>query len=534
MIKVLIADDEPEFRQYLADLTDWDALGFQICGQARNGMEALEMAASHAPDIALLDINMPVLDGLAVAEQLKSANEHMRIALVTGYGEFEYARKAIKLGVEDYVLKPFNKDELLGAMLKFKAMINKLREEAAQAKDELHFTRERWLNALLTEEFDAQEPDFVRFFEQRGIQAGSGPFVVATVEIDNMYQLWGKSKDIALWKFAVANVLTEIVGAGGPLLVFNGPEGRIVAIHCGQGPEVEVEEEAADGAEQEDYRKVCDYVKKYFRFTVTVGLSRTVARLPDIRGAYSETVIALQNKLSFGSGGIIRYEALNESGRGTGFNSMKWNEELLSALRRNDAAEAEAALARIAAHIGTNKLPFDFAYAILMSVVSLGLSHITEMGGDVEQVLGANFRPYQQLRKMTSLEESFVWLGQIFGKTIDYHRSQRVSRPLQIARDVKEHIEGRYADGDLSVENIARHFHLDASYIRRVFVKEFGLNVAEYLTQVRMNQAKLLLETTEMKLQEVSERVGYGDAGYFSKAFKKHFGMLPSECKGRP
>jgi len=523
MLKVLIADDEPEFRAYLSQLVAWHEYGFEICGQARNGEEALELAGRLHPHIALLDINMPFLDGIHVAERLKAENTDIMIALVTGYGEFEYARKAIKIGVEDYILKPFKKDEMLSTMLKFKYILQKKHEDAAWAKDDSFYARERLLNALLEEEFAANEEEFVRYFERQGTMLNDQCYAVASIEIDNLYQLWTKHKEISLWKFAVANVIEDILPAIGRSWIFNGPEGRIVCIQrfdCG---------EEAVPYDASCYEMLCKYAANYFRFTVTVGVSRQVRCLSDIRQAYLETAIALQNKLVLGHGKVIEYSKLMETNRDIEFYPMKLNEDILSALRRYELAEADRALRLIQTHIHNRQLPLDFTYAIMMSLVSMCLSHITEMGGNIETILGEDFRPYQQIKKITSLDELFQWLFRLFSQTISYYREQKVSRIQKIARDVQEYIEVNYGNDKLSVENIARHFHLDPSYIRKAFAKEFSMNVAEFITQARMKQAKLLMDTTIMKMQELSERVGYSDAGYFSKVFKKYNGILPSD-----
>ncbi|RKP57330.1 response regulator [Cohnella endophytica] len=523
MIKVLIADDEPVFRDYLYHLVDWGEHGFEICGQARNGEEALELADSLRPQIALLDINMPIMDGIRVAEQLKMKYPEMMIALVTGYGEFEYARKAIRLGVEDYVLKPFKKEEMLSTLLKFKFILQKKQEETARAKDDSFYAQERLLNALLEGEFEAKEEEFVRHFQGQGTLLNEQYYSVASIDIDHLYQLWTKHREISLWKFAVANVMGDILQDKSDKWIFNGPEGRIVCIQRFN---------RADEAEEFDhssYATLCDYVAKYFRFTVSVGVSRIVHRLAEIRDAYSESAIALQNKLILGNGRVIEYGAIMESNKGSGFYPMILNEQLLSALRRHEHDEAHQALYRMKAHIQSHQLPVDFTYAIIMSVVSMCLSYITEMGGNIETILGDDFRPYQQIKKIASLDESFQWLSQLFGQTISHYREQKVSRVQKIARNVQEFIEEHYVDSELSVENIAKHLHLDSSYIRKVFSKEFNMNIAEFITQVRMKQAKLLMDTDNMKMQELSERVGYSDAGYFSKVFKKYCGILPSE-----
>ncbi|OCT15496.1 hypothetical protein A8709_15585 [Paenibacillus pectinilyticus] len=527
MIKVLIADDEPEFRQYMVELVDWASYGFEICGQARTGVEAVELAALTIPQIALLDINMPAMDGIAAAEIMKAQNSDICIALVTGYSEFEYARRAIKLGVEDYVLKPFRKDELLAAMLKFKLMIQKKEEDATQAKDDAFFAKERLLNALITDGFETMEEEFLRFFHKLGVSVDAEYYVVASIEIDQLFQKWLKPHDISLWRFAVSNVLGDLDAPSAKHLIFNGPEGRIISIHCLDS------QEEVDALNLHAYQLLIDYAKKYFRFSVTIGISSPAGHLREIRNAYFETAIALQNKLTSGVGKLIEYRHLNETGKGFGYYPLKLNEQVLSALRRNELDEVNGALLQIKAFISTNPTSVDLTYAMIMNLISLCLSHITELGGDIVAILGEDFKPFQHIKKVTSLDESFTWISLIFTKTIQHYSVQKMSRMGKIVKDAQSYIEENYADADLGVEQIAQHFHLDSSYIRKAFAKELTINVTEYMTQFRMKQAKQLMDTVDMKLQELSERVGYTDAGYFSKVFKKHFGLSPSEYLGR-
>ena len=113
MYKVVIADDEAVFRKYLRGVVDWEAEGFEYCGEAKNGMEAWELVQREQPHLALIDINMPYMNGMDLAQKLKEFNPDMVVILVTGHSEFEYARKAIKIGIEDYILKPFDEEEHL-------------------------------------------------------------------------------------------------------------------------------------------------------------------------------------------------------------------------------------------------------------------------------------------------------------------------------------------------------------------------------------------------------------------------------------
>ena len=118
MIKIMIVDDMPIFREYLTSCIDWNAYGFELCCEAKNGKEALEKFEVFYPDIVLTDINMPHIDGLELAERLMESYPDVSVVLISGHSEFEYARQAIKIGVSDYIVKPFEKEELILTLLK--------------------------------------------------------------------------------------------------------------------------------------------------------------------------------------------------------------------------------------------------------------------------------------------------------------------------------------------------------------------------------------------------------------------------------
>ena len=123
MIKIMIIDDEPIFREHLCATVDWKRYGFEVCAEAENGCEALEKVESSHPDIVLVDINMPFMDGLAFTEKLSGKYPRIAVVIVTGHDEFEYAKKAVKLGVKDYILKPFDNEELMSTLIKVRDKI---------------------------------------------------------------------------------------------------------------------------------------------------------------------------------------------------------------------------------------------------------------------------------------------------------------------------------------------------------------------------------------------------------------------------
>ncbi len=136
MFNVYIADDESIFREYLKTVICWEDYGFRLAGEAKDGQELVALVAAKAPDLIFADINMPVMDGLSAAEAIRRRYEDVIIVLVTGYSEFEYARRAVGIGVSDFILKPFSRDELIRTLLKQKSRLQLMKEEKSiQQKD---------------------------------------------------------------------------------------------------------------------------------------------------------------------------------------------------------------------------------------------------------------------------------------------------------------------------------------------------------------------------------------------------------------
>lgn len=132
MLSVIIIDDEEWVRFLINGLVPWDKLGMRVVGEATNGSEGLELCRKLKPDIVLTDIRMPAMDGLALLERLKEESPEVKVVIISGYDEFSYAKKAVKSGAFDYVLKPVDEDELLEILKKTKEQIQKVKKEKDQ------------------------------------------------------------------------------------------------------------------------------------------------------------------------------------------------------------------------------------------------------------------------------------------------------------------------------------------------------------------------------------------------------------------
>lgn len=358
MYRIMIVDDEPLFRDYLRMKMDWENHGYVVCCEARNGKEALEEAQVHRPHLALIDINMPFMNGFELAEQLKMRFSEMTIVFVTGHNEFEYVQQAVRLGVHDYLLKPFNKEELAAMLERIQPKLPKLQE---------------------------------------------------TVE------------------------------------------------------EVQAETASVDGTPK-------PYPAAAIQESILISL-----RLSD-------------------------HDTLGEVKRA------------IQSLRPSEVTS-------------------EYVYTMLMGLVSIGLSFAGERGIASDNLWGnqSGHSPDKQLRRCTNWEETEACLLDFFGRLIRLTESTRQTKSYKLYTDAKAYIEQHYTEEDLSVEAVATELFVDPSYLRRVFRKESGYSVLDHITHTRMKRAKELIQKGNMKLSTIAYEVGYSDPNYFSKSFKKKFGMTPTE-----
>ncbi|MCG7384671.1 response regulator [Paenibacillus sp. ACRRY] len=523
MNKVLIAEDEFRFRNFLRTVINWNEFGFEIYAEARNGVEALNYAIEIKPDLVLIDINMPFMDGLEVTARLRELYHDLPIILITGHSDFEYARKGIKLGILDYVLKPFNEEELLPSIQKARALIRKqLVEQTFSLTDSL-LRRERLLNLLISNECKLSEMEIITQLAELGVSIKSVNFIVSSIEIDFLYKRWSDPKEISLWKYAVSNIVDDVLKPKENYISFNGPEGRIIVIVQVDDVQTELKSKV------KQLQKVCELVERYLKFSITIGIGKSVNEFKELRVSYTESIMALTNKMLIGSGQTIEHVVLESRNANIGFYPNEINENLTMALRLNDSPEIKANLDQAFRYIQQKKLSFDFTNMVLVNLVSLCLSYVTEIGHSIDDVFGKGFSPFSDLKKMGSLDEIFVWINKLFGQVLDYSSAKKSTKSKNLLELAKSYINNHFSDSELSVEQISQDLYISSSYLRKIFKNELDITVTDYITKLRMNKAKELILQGNVKITDISSMVGYNYSPYFSTSFKKFFGVSPSE-----
>lgn len=523
MIQLMIVDDEPLFREFLLNFIPWEEYGFVIVAEAKNGLEALKLADEHQPDVVLTDINMPKMDGLEFANELLKVAPETAIVFITGHNEFDYARKAIRLGASDYILKPFEKEELILTLLKLKDNLYEANKQSLLETEE----DTSFIMPLLTSKIHSSNQSLQSKLKDYGFDNPSARYCVVCLDIDHLNYTISDQEEKMLWRFSVMNILKELLHEKEDIdenkcHVFYDYEGNITCVF-------ENEEDEIRQTFNDVFSHLLTAVNKYLDFTITIGISTVSEGLEGISSSYNEALSALHHKYLAQNSQIIYYIEMQDESKDFSFYNATFNENLLSSLRNKDIETIKKLLKDLYANIKDNHISYDFTRIIQMGVMSLLLSYITQSGKSTSIIFGSDFSPFITFDKADTLELQEDLVTLLFSKTVEYFTSHQPSRTQQVALQGKNYIDDNYANSSLNVQDIASAQYINQTYLRSMFKREYGLTISDYITKTRMEAAALLLKQKTHRLANIAETVGYNDSSYFSKCFKKYYGMSPSQ-----
>ncbi len=235
MWKVLVADDEAKIRRGIIKTIQWEDLDMNVCGAAGNGEEALRLVEEKKPDICLLDICMPLMDGLNLADKVREIDENIICIIITGYDDFQYARKAIGSGVFAYILKPINEKELFETLRRAKDRLEKnafldaqLEGAKTALKKNMAYIRERFINDIIQNNISREEIQ-----EMAGIYQLDFKTRIAVMQLFYSKELGAGSSGIydnKLFEFVMRNVMEEILNNYGCACSMVDPNGCLLAL----------------------------------------------------------------------------------------------------------------------------------------------------------------------------------------------------------------------------------------------------------------------------------------------------------------
>lgn len=537
-IKVFLVEDEMVIRRGIKNSIDWEKEGYIFCGEASDGELAYPMIIKEKPDILITDIRMPFMDGLELCKLVKKELPNIKILILSGYDEFDYAKEAIRLGVTEYLLKPISSGKLLEAL-------NGVSESIRREKEDKDLVRK-----YMEEMRENTEHEKQKFFEQ--MIAGNLSMADA-LETGKKYEmnLSAGMYNLLLFRFTLGKENRksgELLGEA-EYAIEKLTERLEYVFEFQRGVEGWAFLLMADNEEQMSERvkelskDLEEIMKNYSTIAYFGGIGQPVARLRELEESFREAERALAARFTMELNRIISVEDIRMAQNVdtlddieiTSFGEIEKTRTMLEKFLNNGAEDEIDEFV----DVYINELPEENLKSVLMRQYIIMDAYIVMMSfcEKIEGIEGEMQAQSEELKNsmktIQTLEEIKNYIRMLLKKIIgvrDTISGRRYSDIIEIAKD---QIRKTYMSDEISLNTIAAEVGMSPSYFSSIFSKEMGKTFVEYLTEIRMDRAKELLMCSSMKISEIGYEVGYKDPHYFSYIFKKTQNCTPKEFRAQ-
>lgn len=538
LYRILLVDDEEEAREGIIRKIDWENLGYTVVGDAENGLDALEKAERLHPDVVMTDIKMPFMDGLELGERLRVSMPSTRLIIFSGFDDFEYAQKAIKINVAEYVLKPINAAELTETLKKLKLQMDREFDEKRDVEilrrnyqKSLPVMKEQFLVGLLEgrlpQERLANQERLAQQAELYEIASGPAPRAVALVRTEPA----GKEEpalvpEEELILISLKCTLEEILGnycSFTDLLYTD-----CVAVIAELGPDADVVP-LINGMNE-----VCQSAERVLAVRVTAGIGTICSSLEELRYSYRGAQYALDYSSVPGEGKVI-YIGDIEPDTSVRLQFDEQDErKIVSVIKTGSEEQIRAWIGSLFGRFESMPLPANQYQIYLMGILACMMKVLNAYELSADMLFGENADYAAVIAALRTPEEMKRWCAECCVKISALIRRERIDSTKLLAENARQYIAENYRRADLSVEDLCSFLHVSPTYFSTVFKRETGMSFVAYLTEVRLQEAVGLLNTTDDKTYIIAEKVGYTEPNYFSYVFKKKFGVSPSKYRSNP
>lgn len=537
MIDILLVDDETYVTESLEMTIPWGELGVTTVLRAASGKEALEIMEENAVDIVVTDIRMPGMSGLDLIEEVSSRWSHIRCILLTGHSDFDYAKKAIQLQASDYILKPVNDEEFMASV---SAAITSLRGEWDEfdkyhrllysRKSDYKILRENLMHDLLL----GREITTRALREQLqqyeiGLEPEE-PVVMLLIRLTGRFSSMDQ-QSLDLMDFAVGNIAEEVLGDQFRVWFGRGPHECLVMFlqHQVRVEEASMSQETLTGPVNTFREHVIRYLQGDLSMVVTPPFP-----FKEMTAAYRRSLGSLvlsgpeENKIIFMD---------NDRSQRMENDAAQALEELYKPPVLPQLLETkqwEAAASKLNAVFDAAErvcLSREHVYEMYLSVTNAFMYIAHKQGHLVHEIDHAGFDLLLAHQLIQSPERLRRWATEMLAKLqeeLSDHAGTQSRR--HVIKQVQEMVT-RDTGQDLSVKMIADKVYLHPVYLSKIYKAETGEGLGDYMIRMRMERALYLLKNSNKKIYEITSELGYQNPQYFSKMFKKHYGMTPNEFR---
>lgn len=534
MYRLMIVEDEEIEREYLRRFVNWKSMGIEVVAAFESGEEALEYAELSDIQMLLTDIKLIGISGLQLSKKLLALKPGVKIVILTGYQQFEYAKEAVDLQAFSFLTKPVVMEELEAV---FNKIVKRLELEESEKldKERLQQIVAQNMPVLKNKFFDdlingrLTTPEIAKNLVYFDLEMPSGSFNLLVSEIDSFGDMKEGmySSDVHLMQIKVLEILKAIKAP--PLSVtFHVKDGRYCTLVATDSPDADLlYAECLDLAQ-----RIQDKVNFQLQMEMTIGIGKGVRDLSDLKVSYKNACDAVAFKFYMGSNQIIHYKDVYYDEKSSGIDMDEIGRHIATAVGLCDRENMEESLSMLFEDLRRNACTDTYIRNICINVLSRVSATMQDIHESFGKVFGNEALVWEKLLRMDTVFDLKLWIKNILNAVVDYLNEKKTGCNKRIITTILNFIEANYHK-NITIGDIASHVYLSPNYISVIFKKETGEAFTNYMIRYRMEKAAQMLKDSNLKVYEVGDKVGYTNTSHFCTAFKKMYGVSPNEYRER-
>ena len=529
MYKVLIVDDEITVREGLVRVIDWEDCNCVVCGEAGSGEQGIDMITEIKPDIIITDIRMRIVSGLEMIEKVKSVSGNAKIIILTGHREFDYAQEGVRLGVFDFILKPTDLDVLTESV---KRAVKKLEGENSREEElgtykkifykNIPILKERLLYDIIFN-INTENDNISKELEFYDININN--FFVMVFEHDG--KSYNELEDHRVLQTGISKIVKDVFSDHEKIFdILNADKSIFV---------VEIENEVLNSDLLcRKCENVLEKISNISERTFSVGISSAGYGIMDISSKFTEAEFALSHKFYIGDDSILFFKDIEPMQTFEGILNILADKEkiLIQAVSVGNielTLKTLEVIDELNSKLNGNRLSIlkKFFREVVLSVNEIRTYILKKEGGVKPNVSVSFYKLVEEADDTAALMSVLREVSLNVAELVNEYNNKTIS--IKVKKAI-EFINENYMK-QITLNDVAESIFVSSNYTSKIFKRELGMNFSDYLIDVRIKKAKMLLKNIEYKNYEIAEMVGIPDAYYFSKIFKRITGCTPSEFR---
>lgn len=525
MYKVLLVDDELFILEGLESILNWKDYNLEVVGKASNGFDAFLMLENTTVDIIITDITMPKMNGLELISQAKALNPDIKFIILSGYDDFNYIKEGMKLGIENYLLKPINIDELISTLTSTVEKIESSLNSEIYLKNNLNILRDNVLYRWVTNNIDSTE--LIERCELVNIDISFKYYTVSTIKLFFPFDENDTTHNNEKAKIIsdAYKLSSKVLSNSAHFIIFCDLDGNILLIHSYNSLE------ESTTCLNPLLKELQDKIKNHLNLDVFITVGSVENSYTNLYKSYHNSKKIQDYLLIIPKDRIIRYDEVQrvyDKKRNETLNLEHFSKLLLAKDKKSTFAFIDSAFEQIQSY--QNVTPSDIQNYAIDMILTIN-KHYKELHLDNEFLNNDYTSLFYDLLKLNSIEKLKDHIKNESYKLIT-NFSNEDTKMSPIIKQILNYINTDYSK-DLSLKTLSNKYNINSTYLGQLFQKETNELFSDYVNKIRIEKAKELLLNTNLKTSEISNMVGYSDTNYFYKKFKLYCGISPTELRNR-